>query len=66
MEYTFESAMQRIDEISKILRDNNVTLDESLALYEEGVKLLAFCNKKLQRAKLKISKIDGSAFEEEE
>ena len=37
MKQTFESAMARLEEISEILAENNVTLDESLKLYaEEG------------------------------
>ncbi len=63
-ETTFEQAMERLDEISSALSENNVTLDESLALYEERVKLIDFCNSKLRRAKLRIEKIDGGKFED--
>ena len=54
MKYTFESAMARLEEISRILSENNVTLDESLNLYAEGVKLLNFCNDKLNKARKNI------------
>ena len=64
MKYTFESALSRLEEISKILSDNNVTLDESLKLYAEGVKLLNFCNDKLNKATLKIQDIEGNVLEE--
>lgn len=59
MKQTFETAMARLEEISRILAENNVTLDESLKLYAEGVKLLKFCNTKLEQAQIKISEIDG-------
>ena len=65
MKQTFENAMARLEEISKILSENNVTLDESLKLYAEGVKLLKFCNTKLDQAQLKIKDIDGNVMEVE-
>lgn len=65
MKQTFENAMARLEEISKILSENNVTLDESLKLYAEGVKLLKFCNSKLEQAKIKIKDIDGNIVEVE-
>lgn len=51
----FEAAMKRIDEISEKLEDSSLTLDESLALYEEGVSLVRVCRKKLEEAEQKIS-----------
>ena len=65
MKHTFESAMIRLEEISEILAENNVTLDESLKLYAEGVKLLKFCNSKLEQAQIKISDIEGNMLEVE-
>lgn len=63
MKQTFESAMSRLEEISEILSENNVTLDESLKLYAEGVKLLKFCNSKLEQAQVKIMDIEGNSME---
>lgn len=65
MKQTFENAMARLEEISDILAENNVTLDESLKLYAEGVKLLKFCNAKLEQARIKINDIDGNKLEVE-
>ena len=65
MKQTFESAMARLEEISEILAENNVTLDESLKLYAEGVKLLKFCNSKLEQAQIKIRDIEGNPMEVE-
>jgi len=64
MKQTFETAMARLEEISQILSRNNVTLDESLKLYAEGVKLLNYCNDKLNKATLKIKDIDGNILED--
>lgn len=58
MEQTFESAMSRLEEISDVLSQNQVELDESLKLYEEGVKLLKFCSDKLEKADITIKRIE--------
>lgn len=58
MEHTFESAMTRLEEISRTLSENDVSLDESIKLYEEGVKLLKFCNDKLAQANVKLQNIE--------
>lgn len=65
MKQTFENAMARLEQISEILAENNVTLDESLKLYAEGVKLIKFCNSKLEQAQIKINDIDGNKIEVE-
>lgn len=41
-------------------------LEESLKLYEEGVKLTAFCDKELKGAKLKISELKAPQGETDE
>ena len=64
MNYTFETAMARLDEISAALAENKVTLDESLELYAEGVKLLDFCNSKLQQAQVRVNEINNNNPEE--
>ena len=58
MEQTFESAMSRLEKISDVLSQNQVGLDESLKLYEEGVKLLKFCSDKLEKADITIKRIE--------
>lgn len=61
-EKTYEDAMNRLDEIIKLLENNEVTLDESLDLYKEGVSLAAYCDKKLKDVDQEITRI----FEENE
>ena len=41
-EWTFEAALERLDEIASALEGDGMELDESLALFEEGVRLLRF------------------------
>ena len=51
---TFEAASARLEEIVKMLEKGNLSLDESLSLYEEGVGLVRFCNGALESAERKI------------
>lgn len=59
---SYEQSMKRIEEIVEILESSELTIDESMKLYEEGVRLTAFCNKYLDNAEQKIIKL--SAVEE--
>ena len=57
----FEDRMNRLSEIVDMLDDENVDLDESLKLYEEGLKLSRSLKKQLESYKEKIddiSKVD--------
>ncbi|MFH2036437.1 MAG: exodeoxyribonuclease VII small subunit, partial [Candidatus Zixiibacteriota bacterium] len=53
-EKDFESALNRLEEITDQLESGESNLDESLALYTEGIELAGFCNKKLTEAEKKI------------
>lgn len=54
-ELTYEKAMTRLEEIVSLLEKNDVSLDDSIKLFEEGTRLTAFCSEKLKNAKAKIT-----------
>ena len=59
---SFESAFQRLEEIARLLEGTDIDLQQSIDLYEEGMKLLKLCSEKLEDAEktlLKLSKTDG-------
>ena len=64
--YTLDTAMIRLKEISESLESGEYDLEMSMKLYEEGVKLVAFCNKTLSDAKQKISELSELPQEESE
>ena len=51
---SFEAAMVRLEEIVKALEDGKAPLDTSLALFEEGVGLVALCKNQLDTAEQKV------------
>ena len=63
----FETLYKRLEETLARLEEGGLTLDQSLALYEEGMKLARRCQELLQQAELKITKLQGefSALREE-
>lgn len=54
---TFEEDLARLQEISSMLDNDNLPLDDAIALYEEGVELSRSCIDVLKNAELKISEI---------
>lgn len=46
-ELTIEQAMDRMDEIQSLINDGEISLNESVKLFEEASKLYKFCNEKL-------------------
>ena len=45
----------RMEEISAKISEGNLSIDESIALFDEGVALAAICDEKLNNAQKKIS-----------
>lgn len=53
-EKTLEEALQRMSQIVEALEKNEINLEDSLKLYEEGISLAKDCQKKLSDAEKKI------------
>jgi len=56
-EICFEDAMKRLDAIVVQMEQGNITLDESLALFEEGTALVKLCSQKLDDAELRVVRL---------
>jgi len=59
-EMTFADMLNRLDEISKILDNGEVTLEQSLELFEEGSGLIKKCNSMIAEARFKITEISAN------
>lgn len=56
-EMSFEKSLIRLQEISDLLENQEIDLDESLQLYEEGIKLSKNCFTLLKKAELKVTEL---------
>lgn len=67
-ELSFEEAMVRLEEIVDSLESGEFSLEESLKLYEEGVKLINICNSKIEKVEASVKILlnkDGELLEED-
>ena len=73
-EKKFEAALARLEELVQELEKGDIPLEQSLKLFEEGIKLSRICNKRLEEAERKVEvlmkdkdgKISAQPFEEGE
>jgi exodeoxyribonuclease VII small subunit len=54
---SFEEALRRLEEILRKLDQRDLTLDQALSLYEEGIRLVNLCESRLKDARLKVEVI---------
>jgi exodeoxyribonuclease VII small subunit len=54
---SFEAVYKRLEETVRRLEEGGLTLDESIALYEEGMTLARTCQTLLDQAELKITSL---------
>ena len=66
---SFESNIQRLEQIVRAMERGDVALEESLKLFQEGTELVRICNELLENAQLQVKMImtapDGSPVEED-
>ena len=58
----FEKSLSKLESIVEVLESENVSLEESVKKFEEGISLVKSCQKQLKDAELKVNKLldDGS------
>jgi len=57
MEMSFEESLAELEGIVEKLEKGQLSLDESLLLFEKGIKLVRECNDKLKNAQQKVEKL---------
>lgn len=57
MNHTFEDNMKRLEQIVRTMEQGEVSLEESLKLFQEGTALVQACGKLLDEAELEVKKI---------
>ncbi len=68
-EKNFEELMVELEDITNKLESDKLTLDESVKLFEQGMKISKDCNEKLETAEKKITMLinaESSNMQEED
>jgi exodeoxyribonuclease VII small subunit len=50
----FEDALNKLEKIVSQLEEGDISLDESLKLFEEGIRLSRICNQKLDEVEKRV------------
>ncbi len=71
MEMSFEEALLELESIVGKLENGQLSLDESLLLFEKGIKLVEECDARLKKAQQKVERLieeskDSEAIESQE
>jgi exodeoxyribonuclease VII small subunit len=55
---SFEEALKELEAVVEKLNNQEISMEESVKLYEEGIRLSKICSETLESAALKIEQID--------
>lgn len=53
----FETSLKKLEQIVSKLEDGDISLEESVKSFEEGISLVKECQKQLSTAELKVKKL---------
>ena len=62
----FEDALKELKACAEKIKSKNLTLDESISCYEEGLKHYELCKEILENTKQKIAVFEGEDYDEGE
>ncbi len=60
-EVDFEGALERLETLVGKLEGGELSLEDSLRTFEEGVRLVRLCSERLKSAELRIQQLEDSA-----
>ena len=58
---TFEEALSQLESITEQIEQGRIGLEDSIAKYEEGMKLVKYCRETLDKAEQRIEQVRVSA-----
>lgn len=61
---SFEASMERLEQIVRAMERGDVSLEQSLALFQEGTELVNNCQKLLDNARIQVQKVMQGSGEE--
>ena len=63
---TLEDKLKRLEEVAALLDRGDASIDEQLAMYEEGMRLAQECRTYLEEAELKVRRLSGEPAESDD
>ncbi|MFN1835513.1 exodeoxyribonuclease VII small subunit [Balneola sp. MJW-20] len=60
---SFEEALKELESIVSRLESEDITLEDSVKLYEEGIKLSKICTEVLEKAETRIKQVNEEHIE---
>jgi len=51
---TFETALAKLEQITSELESGELSLDKSLKKFDEGIRLVQYCNEQLEQARTRV------------
>lgn len=64
-EQSYESAIERLEEIVSLLEGGSLPLEDALRLFEEGTRLAGYCNTCLTQAEARVMELSKQEHMEE-
>lgn len=61
---SLETAFEELDALVAKMEDKDLPLEEAFKLYQDGVKLLKYCNGAIDKVEKKIIEIEGNEGDE--
>jgi len=63
---SFEDGYNRLEQVIRQLETGELSLDESVALYEEGMRLAKHCERQLDSAELKVNQLLAAVADQDD
>jgi len=61
---SFEQSYERLEQVIASLEAGDLDLDQSIALYEEGIRLAQHCGQKLDDAQIRVTQLLATATDD--
>ncbi len=58
-ELTLEEAFARLEEVTRMLEDEEISLEQSFDVYRKGMELLKYCSDSIDRVEKKVLVLNG-------
>ena len=56
---TLEEAFLELEKVTKMLENPNISLEDSFAVYQQGMQLLKYCNESIDKVEKKVLVLNG-------